>query len=463
MPTTSTSAPAADRTQAGRSRIGFAGICLGYFAIILDGSVLNVAVPALRSDLGSTMPGAQWVLNAYTLVLAGLLLTAGALGDRLGHRRLLLAGLGVFTASSAACGAADSTAVLVAARAVQGLGAAGLLPATLALVPHLFPAGPRRERATVVWVAIGAGAMAVGPFVGGVLIDALGWRSIFLLNLPIGIAAAALVRAGVTETPRQRSQVDRAGQLLAAVALGLITGGLISGGAAGWTSPVTAALLVTGVAAGAVFAVVERRVAAPLLPPSFLADRVRAVAVASALFMGFLFYGALFAMSLYFQQVRGWTPSTAGVALLPFTVGPVLAPLVLYRPLARRFGHARMLVAGFACCATGTALLCTTGPHTGYPLLGAGLLLAGGASTVVFSALTSLLMSTVGTERAGLASGVQNTARQAGALIGVAVFGSVLNTAAFTAHLRISFAMMLVVEFIGIAGGVAVLRATRRT
>ena len=129
MPTTSTTAPAADRTQSGRSRIGFAGICLGYFAIILDGSVLNVAVPALRSDLGSTMPGAQWVLNAYTLVLAGLLLTAGALGDRLGHRRLLLAGLVVFTASSAACGAADSTAVLVAARAVQGLGAAGLLPA----------------------------------------------------------------------------------------------------------------------------------------------------------------------------------------------------------------------------------------------------------------------------------------------------------------------------------------------
>ena len=207
---------------------------------------------------------------------------------------------------------------------------------------------------------------------------------------------------------------------------------------------------------------VERRVATPLLPPSFLADRVRGVAVASALFMGFLFYGALFAMSLYFQQVRGWTPSTAGVALLPFTVGPVLAPLVLYRPLARRFGHPRMLTAGFACCAAGSALLCFVGARTPYPLLGTGLLLAGGASTVVFSALTSLLLSTVDTDRAGLASGVQNTARQAGALIGVAVFGSALNTSAFTAHLRLSFAIMLVLEGIGLAGGIAILRARRR-
>ena len=206
----------------------------------------------------------------------------------------------------------------------------------------------------------------------------------------------------------------------------------------------------------------ERHVTAPLLPPPFLAHLVRAVAVASALFMGFLFYGALFVMSLYFQQLRGWTPSTTGVALLPFTVGPVLAPLVLYRPLARRFGHPRMLITGFACCAAGTALLCFTGPHTAYPLVGAGLLFAGGASTVVFSALTSLLMSTVDTEQSGLASGVQNTARQAGALIGVAVFGSMLNTTSFAAHMRISFIMMLVIEAIGVLGGAAVLRTTRR-
>jgi DHA2 family methylenomycin A resistance protein-like MFS transporter len=441
-----------------RSGLGFVGLCLGYFAIILDGSVLNVAVPAIRGDLGSTMSGAQWVLNGYTLVLAALLLTAGALGDRIGHRRLLLAGLALFTASSAACSSAGSTGVLVASRAAQGLGAAGLLPGTLALVPYLFPAGPRRERATVVWVATGAVAMAVGPFVGGILIDAFGWRSIFLINLPVGVIGGLLVWAGVTETPRRYPKVDHVGQVLAATALGLVTAGLIAGGSVGWASPVTLGMLGAGVAVGAAFVLVERRVAAPLLPPSFLTGRERSVPVLSALFMGFLFYGALFVMSLYFQQLRGWSPSATGVALLPFTVGPVLAPLVLYRPLARRFGHPRMLVAGFVCCATGTMILMFIGAHTAYPLVGLGLLLAGAASTVVFSALTSLLMSTVSADHAGLASGVQNTARQSGALIGVAVFGSVLNSAAFTGHLVIAFGLMAAVEAVGIAAGIAVLR-----
>jgi DHA2 family methylenomycin A resistance protein-like MFS transporter len=393
-------------------------------------------------------------------VLASLLLTAGALGDRVGHRRLLLTGLALFTVSSAACAAANSTTMLVASRVVQGLGAAGLLPATLALVPHLFSAGPRRERATVVWVAIGAAAVAVGPFVGGLLITAFGWRSIFLINLPVGVVGGLLVWRGVAETPRRPSRVDHVGQLLAAAALGLVTAGLITAGSAGWTSPEALEMLGAGAAAAVAFVLAERRVVAPLLPPSFLAGRVRWVAVLSALFMGLLFYGALFTMSLYFQLLRGWSAAAAGVGLLPFTVGPVLAPLLLYRPLARRFGHPRMLVAGFACSAAGSTILAFLGAHTAYPTIGVGLLLTGGASTVVFSALTSLLMSTVSADRAGLASGVQNTARQAGALLGVAVFGSVLNTADFAGRL-IVVAIMVGVEAVGAVAGVALFRGTR--
>ena len=444
-----------------RRELGFAGVCLGYFAIILDGSVLNVAVPVIRRDFGGTMSDAQWVLNGYTLVLAALLLTAGALGDRVGHRRMLLAGLALFTASSVACAVAGSTTALVASRVVQGLGAAALLPATLALVPHLFPAGPRRERATVAWVAIGAAAVAVGPFLGGLLITAFGWRSIFLLNLPVGVAGGLLVWAGISETPRRYPRVDHLGQVLAAATLGLITAGLITAGSSGWVSPTTLEMLGAGVVAGVLFVLVERRVDAPLLPLSFLAGPVRSVAVLSALFMGFLFYGALFVMSLYFQQLRGWSPAAAGVALLPFTVGPVLAPLVLYRPLARRFGHARMLVAGFAGCAAGSATLGFINAHTAYPAIGIGLLLAGGASTVVFSALTSLLMSTVSADQSGLASGVQNTARQTGALMGVAMFGSVLNSTDFAGHLPVAFALMVAVEAAGAAAGLALLGATR--
>jgi DHA2 family methylenomycin A resistance protein-like MFS transporter len=401
------------------------------------------------------------VLNAYTLVLAALLLTAGALGDRVGHRRLLLGGLALFTAASMACALAGTTAALVAFRAVQGLGAAALLPATLALVPHLFPAGPRRERATVVWVAIGAAAMAVGPFAGGILITAFGWRSIFLLNLPVGAVGGLLVWAGVRETPRCESRVDHVGQTLAAGSLGLVTAGLIAAGSNGWGSPFTVGPLGVGVAAAGAFIGVERRVAAPLLPPTFLAGRARAVPVLSALWMGILFYGALFVLSLYFQQLRGWSPAQAGVALLPYTVGPVLAPLVLYRPLAQRFGHPRMLIAGFACSAAGSTILAFLGARTGYPLIALGLLLAGGASTVVFSALTSLLMSTVTPGTAGLASGIQNTARQAGALLGVAVFGSVLTSLTFAGGLQAAFAIMVAIEVTGIAAGVMLLRAAR--
>ena len=292
--------------------MAFVAICLGYFAIILDGSVLNVAIPAIRADLHASLASAQWVLNAYTLTLAGLLLTAGALGDRIGLRRMLLLGTIVFTAASGACAAAPSVPVLIAARVVQGLGAAALLPATLALIPYLFHDAARRGRATVVWVGIGAGAVALGPLVGGLLIDAFRWRSVFLINVPVGIVSVLLGRISIAETPRHERAVDRLGQALAILTLVLVTGGVIRGGESGWTSPVTIALLVAGVLLGAGFVAWERSVREPMLPPAFFANRVRTVAVVCASLMGFLFYGTLFLMSLYFQELRGWTPGSTG-------------------------------------------------------------------------------------------------------------------------------------------------------
>ncbi|WP_431876992.1 MFS transporter [Amycolatopsis sacchari] len=430
---------------------GFVAICVGYFAIILDGSVLNVAVPAIRADLGSSMAGAQWVLNGYTLTLAALLLTAGALGDRLGLRRAFLAGVVVFTAASVSCALAPSTAVLVGARVVQGLGAAALLPATLALIPHLFPDREDQARAAVVWVATGAISMALGPLVGGLLIDLLGWRSIFLLNVPVGVVSVALAWTAVAETPRRRRRLDVPGQLTAVAALGLVTAGVICSGSAGWGAPLTLGLLGAGLVAGAGFWIAEHRGSEPMLPPEFFAHRVRTVAVTSAALMGFLFYGTLFVMSLYFQQLRGWSPGAAGVALLPMTVGSTIGPLALYRPLSRRFGHPVMLVAGFCCCALGIATLAWTGPHTAYAYLAVGLLLTGMSSTVAFSALTSLLVASTPADEAGLASGVQNTTRQAGALMSVAILGSVLNGASFAGRLPVAFAVLAVV----VAGAIA--------
>jgi MFS transporter, DHA2 family, methylenomycin A resistance protein len=455
-------APGSEPPSPGRrGGLGFFAVCLAYCAIILDGSVLNVAIPAIRHDLGSSMAAAQWVLDGYTLPLAALLLTAGVLGDRLGLRRMLLSGIAVFTAASAACASAPDVSLLIAARAVQGLGAAALLPATLALIPHLFTRPGDRARAAVAWVAAGAISVAAGPLAGGLLIDAFGWRSIFLINVPVGVVSAGLAWASVPETPRHRVPLDWAGQVSAAAALGLVTAGLILGGAAGWDSPATLSVLAGGAAAGPGFWLAERRGRHPMLPLSFFAHRVRTAAILSAGLMGFAFYGTLFVMSLYFQQVRGASPGSAGIALLPLTAGSSLGPLVLYRPLSRRYGHPVMLAAGFTCCAAGTATLGWAGPQAPYPLMLAGLLLTGAASTIAFSALTSLLVASVPSRQSGLGSGLQNTTRQAGALIAVSVLGSVLNTARLAGRLPAAFVIIGVAAAAGIAAGVTAIRAAR--
>ena len=433
-----------------RPTVGFAALCLGYFAIILDGSVLNVAVPTIRAGFNGSLAGAQWVLNAYTLTLAGLLLTAGALGDRIGLRRMFLVGASVFTAASAACAVAPSILALIAARVIQGIGAAALLPATLALIPYIFTDRAGRTQAAVVWVGIGAGAVAVGPLVGGLLIDAFGWRSVFLINLPIGVVSVLLARISISETPRRDRRVDRFGQATAVIAMGLVTAGVIRGGESGWKSPVTIGMLLGGLLVGAAFWTTERHIREPMLPPAFFANRVRTVAVISASLMGFLFYGTLFLMSLYFQQLRGWSAGSTGVALLPLTVGTLAGPFLLYPRLSQRFGHPVLLVAGFACCALGVAVLAPTDAHSAYSQIAVGLLLIGLASTVSFSALTSLLLATVTEGQAGLASGVQNTTRQAGALMSVSILGAVLNAHAIGPRLPTAFAVLGVAVLVAI-------------
>jgi DHA2 family methylenomycin A resistance protein-like MFS transporter len=311
-----------------------------------------------------------------------------------------------------------------------------------------------------VWVGIGAGAVAVGPLVGGLLIDSLGWRSIFLINVPVGIASVVLGRINIEETRRREQAVDRFGQVTAILALGLITGALINSGESSWKSPITVAMLAGGVLAGAAFWVAEHRVAQPMLPPRFFADRARTVAVISASLMGFMFYGTLFMMSLYFQQLRGWSPGSTGIALLPLTVGTLLGPFVIYRPLARRFGHPVMLVAGFACCALGIVVLIGTDAHTSYVVIASGLLVIGIASTVAFSALTSLLVGSVTADQAGLASGVQNTTRQTGALMAVAILGAVLNAQSMGPRLPFAFGVLAIAAVLAI--GVASLSLVRQ-
>jgi DHA2 family methylenomycin A resistance protein-like MFS transporter len=209
-------------------------------------------------------------------------------------------------------------------------------------------------------------------------------------------------------------------------------------------------MMLAGLAVGAAFWIGEGRIREPMLPPAFFDDRVRTVAIVSAALMGFLFYGTLFLMSLYFQQLRGWSPGSTGIALLPLTVGTLAGPFLLYRRLSRRFGHPVLLVAGFACCALGIAVLAPTDAHTGYGQIGFGLLLVGLASTVSFSALTALLLGSISAEQSGLASGVQNTTRQAGALMSVSIIGAVLNAQAIGSRLPAAFVVLGVVVLLAI-------------
>src|SRR6201996_5035145 len=241
--------------------------------ITIDTTIVNVAVGPIVADLGGSLAGAQWIVSGYTIAFATFLLSAGALADRIGSRVAFVAGLTLFGLASAACAAAPSIGTLIAARAVQGLGAAALMPCSLALIIHTFPAGPERRGALAAWGGISAIGLAAGPVVGGALVDGVGWRLIFLVNLPIAALALAGTLAYVTETPRHRHPFDLAGQALIIVALGGLSGGFIFAGSLGWGAPATLGLLALGILTALGFWQVERRVALPMIPPELFRRR----------------------------------------------------------------------------------------------------------------------------------------------------------------------------------------------
>src|SRR3954453_8335421 len=245
--------------------LGLTAISLGFLMITLDATIVNVALGPIGSDLGGALSTAQWIVNGYTLAFAALLLSAGALADRLGSRIGFLVGLAVFGLGSAACACASSLTMLVVARVVQGAGAAALMPCSLALIAHTFPDSRDRRRALGLWGGASGIGLAAGPVLGGILTAGLGWRAIFLVNLPIAAVAAELLRRHVGETPRHRHPLDLSGQIFATGGLGALTGGFITAGSRGWDGRLTLGLLTAGLASAAGFAVVERAVEHPMV------------------------------------------------------------------------------------------------------------------------------------------------------------------------------------------------------
>jgi MFS transporter, DHA2 family, methylenomycin A resistance protein len=415
--------PADPVPSARARRLGLAAICCGFLMITIDTTAVNVALGPIVDDLGGSLAAAQWIASGYTLVFATFLLSGGAWADRIGSRAAFLIGLGVFGIASAACAAAPSMDALIAARAAQGLGAALLMPCSLALIVHTFPPGAPRRGALAAWGGISGIGLSIGPVLGGALVDSVGWRFIFLVNLPLAVLAGLAISAYVTETTRHRHPFDLPGQVLVVAALGCLSGGFIVAGEFGWTAAGTIGLLVAGGAAAFALARVERLVPVPMIPPELFRNRkFRNIVVVGGIY-NFGFYGTLFCLSLYLHERLGLSPFDTGLALLPLTAMIGAIALCSGRLIAR-LGEWRAVAIGLGFGAGGAALMAVFGD-------------AGVAGTILFSipfagqaltmqAMTALAMEDVPRERVGLASGVQNAARQAGGALGVALLGTLL-------------------------------------
>jgi MFS transporter, DHA2 family, methylenomycin A resistance protein len=403
-------------------------ICLGYFMVILDTMVVNVAVPSLGHDLHAGVSALQWVVAGYTLVFAGLLLSGGTLGDRMGPKRVLRAGLAVFTLASAACALAPTAGFLIAARLAQGAGAALFVPASLMFLQALYAEPRRRAHAFGLWGGVAGVAAASGPIVGGLLIAGFGWRSVFLVNVPIGLLTLVGVRR-LPDVPGRRRQADILGQILGIATLAALTAALIE----------TSALAgVAAVVLAAAFFYTERRVPVPMLPLVLLRSRPFAAGSVVGLLINLGFYGQLFVTTLYFQDLRGYSALNTGLLLLPesamASVGSILSGRIMSRT-----GPWPPMVAGLALGAAGLLGLVAAAPHTAYGVLVVPLAAAGLGMSLTMPAATAAVMGSAPAEHAGLASGVVNTARQVGGVIGVALLGTlVAHRASFPAGLRVS-------------------------
>jgi len=398
-------------------------MCVGYFLVLLDVTIVNVALPQIGAGLGSSVSGLQWVVDGYALVLAALLLSGGTIGDLRGHKPVVLAGMAVFALASLACGLAPSTGALVAARAAQGLGAALLLPGTLAIISRAFPERGVQARAIGIWAGVGAVALPAGPLLGGLLVQGLGWRWVFVLNVPIvlvaGLVAARVVRA---DAEPGTGRLDVAGAGLGALTLAAGTFAVIEAGHTGLDATVVAAA-VGAVLALAGFLRVEHRAANPMLPLGLFRDRAFSTANAVAGVMNLGTLGLLFLLTLFLQGVQQRTALAAGVAVLP-----LFLPLSVLGPLAGRltakFGPRPVMATGLVVAAAGVALLATWTTSTPYLQLLPAMLAWGIGLGLLTPAVVAAAIAAAPAQRSGLASGVNNTARQAGGAIGIAAYGA---------------------------------------
>ena len=405
---------------------GLYAICFGFFLVLFDTTALNVAIAAMQRELGGTMSSLQWIVNAYTIVFASLVLTCGAMGDRYGAKRLYQLGLTLFTAMSLACALAPSVAFLVVFRMAQGLGAAMMLPASLALLSQLYPDPRARARAVSFWASIVSLGFAAGPVLGGVFTSYFGWRSIFLLNVPTGIVALLMVRAFIEESDVTKSRsLDWLGQLAVSLSLWALSYALIEAGNVGWTSPRVLEAFAAAIALAGACAVTERRSASPVFPKALFSRPAFVTCVAAGVVLSLGTYGILFVESIYLQNVRHLSALTTGAMIVPLTVGPTVTTRMIDRYRADMHFKPR-LVTGLIAALLGAAAMTVSVwlPATGIILVGFGLI--GVALGYVTPAMTTGVLTLSPPSMAGLASGILNAGRQVGGAVGVALMGTLV-------------------------------------
>ncbi|MFD7782946.1 MFS transporter [Streptomyces nojiriensis] len=400
--------------------------CMSLLIVSLDNTVLNVALPSMRRDLDASVSGLQWSIDAYTLVLASLLMLAGSTADRIGRRKVFVAGLVAFTGGSLLCSLAPSLDWLIVFRMVQAVGGAMLNPVAMSIITNTFTHPAERARAIGVWGAVGGISMAAGPLIGGVLVDSVGWRSIFLINLPIGLAAFALTLRHIPESRAARPRrPDPLGQVLVIALLGSLTYGIIEAPAAGWRSPLIMGCAVVAVASFVGLLIHEPRREEPLIDLRFFrsAPFSGSTVIAISAFAGLA--GFLFLNTLYLQDVRGLSALHAGLYMLPMA-----GLTVLFAPLAGRLVGSRgpricLLIAGVSMASSGL-LFALFEAETSNPLLFTGYMLFGLGFGMVNAPITNTAVSGMPRSQAGVAAAIASTSRQTGGTLGVAVIGSVL-------------------------------------
>lgn len=400
--------------------------CLAFIIVILDVSVVNVALRSLRVEFTGTISHLEWVVSGYTLTFAAFLLTAGALGDRFGPKRVFLFGFLLFALASFLCGVAASLPALIVYRLLQGLGAALVVPASLAIVNQTFTEKNARSRAISLWAASGGMALALGPVFGGVLISLTGWRAIFFVNVPIALLGSLIAWRWVTDAASTAGRVvDIPGQLLAALALGGLTLALIQVSSSGPHSPLVVGATMVFLLSSAAFAAIENHVAHPMLPLYLFKNGHFASSSLIGMLLNFAFYGLIFLFSLFFQYAWAYTPLATGLAFLPMT-GSIMAANLLCGKLMVEHGCRSVLVCGIALAALGYLSMLPFVGDGKYSHIAGQFVVAGLGIGLAVPALTNAMLSSTEQRFIGVASGVLNASRQIGGLIGVASMGLIV-------------------------------------